>query len=82
MQVIIELNDDQVESVLAEGLKRAYETHLTFPNEPDYEELHEAFKIMLKYFLGEKAGSKYLHGLAKIEKKYNARRLVEAEGGL
>lgn len=82
MQVLIELNDDQVDSVLAEGLQRAYETHLLFPEEPDYDELHEAFKVILKYFLGEKAGTKYLHGLAKIEKKYNAKRLAEAENGL
>lgn len=82
MQVIIELNEDQVDSVLGEGLKRAYETHLLFPNEPDYDELHEAFRVMLKYFLGDKAGAKYLHGLAKVEKKYNSKRLTEAEGGL
>ena len=82
MQVLIELNDDQVDEVLAEGLKKAYEISLTFPHEHDYDELNSSFKILIKYFMGEKAGAKYLHSLAKVEKKYNAKRLVEAEGGL
>jgi len=82
MQVLIELNDDQVEEVLAEGLKKAYEVHLSFPNEPDHDELHEAFKLMLNYFMLEKDYKKYMHGLAKVEKKYNAKRLAEAENGL
>ena len=82
MQVLIELDEDQTESVLVEGLKKAYEINLTFPHEPDYDELNEAFKVMIKYFMGDKAGAKYLHGLAKVEKKYNAQRLAEANGGL
>lgn len=82
MQVLIELDADQVDSVVVEGLKKAYEIHLTFPNEPDYEELSYVFKVMIKYFMGDKASAKYLHGLAKVEKKYNTKRLVEANGGL
>jgi hypothetical protein len=82
MQVQIKLDDDQVDEVLVEGLKKAYEINLTFPHEPNYDELNDAFKVLLKYFMGDKNGAKYLHGLAKVEKKYNAQRLAEANGGL
>ena len=82
MQVLIDLDDDQTDALLVEALKKGFEINLTFPNEPDYVELNQAFKLLLEYYMGEKASAKYLHTLAKVEKKYNAQRLAEANNGL
>lgn len=81
MQVLIELDDDQIESVLVDGLKRNYETHLSL-REPEDHHIHEAFQIMLAYFMTEKEYAKYMHGLAKVLKNYNAKRLADAHNGL
>ncbi len=81
MQVLIELDDDQIEQVTCDGLKRAYETHLSL-REPEDHHIHEAFQILLAYFMTEKEFRKYSHGLAKLTQKYNAKRLVEANNGL
>jgi hypothetical protein len=81
MQVLIELDDDQMESVLVEGLKKNYEVHLSL-REPEDHHIHEAFQIMLAYFMSEKEYRKYSHGLAKVIQKYNSKRLVEANNGL
>lgn len=85
MQVQIELEDEQIDYILAEGLKSAYETHIQFKEDCDdftYEELNNAFKIMLQYFMLEKDYIKFMHSIAKVEKKYNSKRLAEAHGGL
>jgi molybdopterin-guanine dinucleotide biosynthesis protein len=81
MQVLLELDDDQIESVLVEGLKRNYEVHLQM-HEDNEHHIHEAFHIMMAYFMSEKDYAKYMHGLAKVHKKYNAKRLAEANNGL
>jgi hypothetical protein len=60
MQVPIELNEDQVEQILIEGLKQAYTVNLTFPEEPDYEKLNKAFHVLLPYFMGEDAYIKFV----------------------
>jgi hypothetical protein len=72
MQVPIELDADQVEQILIEGLKQAYEVNLTFPDEPDYEELHKAFQVLLPYFIGEE---KYLQFVVNAKK--NADKVLE-----
>ena len=81
MQVLLELDDDQIEQVTLDGLKRAYETHLSL-REPEDHHIHEAFQIMLAYYMTEKEYAKYMHGLAKVHKKYNAKRLTDAHNGL
>jgi hypothetical protein len=81
MQVLIELDDDQLEEVTIDGLKRAYECHLSM-REPEDHHIHEALQIMLAYFMTEKEYAKYMHGLAKVLKKYNAKRLADAHNGL
>jgi hypothetical protein len=81
MQVLIELDDDQLEELTVEGLKRAYECHLSM-REPEDHHIHEALQIMLAYFMPEKECKKYMQGLAKVIQKYNSKRLVEAESGL
>jgi hypothetical protein len=81
MQVLLELDGDQIEQVTKEGLMQAYETHLSL-REPEDHHIHEAFQILLAYFMTEKEYSKYIHGLAKVHKKYNAQRLAEANNGL
>ena len=81
MQVLIELDDDQIESVVVEGLKRNYEIHLNM-HENNEHHIHEAFQILLAYFMTEKEYRKYAHNLAKVTQKYNAKRLVEANNGL
>jgi hypothetical protein len=91
MQVQIELDDDQVENVLVEGLKQAYVVNLTFPEEPDYETLNKAFHILLPYFMGEDAYIKFVvqakkesdEILAEDKKLKNfGQALSEAYGGL
>jgi hypothetical protein len=91
MQVQIELNADQIEQILCEGLKQAYEVNLTFPDEPDYEKLHQAFQVLLPYFIGEenylqfvvnakKNADKVLEHDKKLKKYGKA--LADAYGGL
>ena len=60
MQVPIELDADQVEQILIEGLKQSYTVNLTFPEEPDYEKLNKAFHVLLPYFMGEDAYIKFV----------------------
>ena len=81
MQVLLELDDDQIEDVVVAGLKRNYEIHLNM-REPEDHHIHEAFQIMLAYFMTEKEYAKYMHGLAKVLKTYNAKRLADAHNGL
>lgn len=81
MQVLIELDDDQIESVLIDGLKRNYETHLSL-REPEDFHVHEAFQIMLAYFMADKDYAKYMKGLKNVHEKYNAKRLTDAHNGL
>ena len=81
MQVLIELTGDQLEQVTKEGLMKSYETHLSL-REPEDHHIHEAFQIMLAYFMTEKDYAKYMHGLAKVHKQYNAKRLTDAHNGL
>ena len=69
MQVPIELNEDQVEQILIEGLKQAYTVNLTFPEEPDYEKLNKAFHVLLPYFMGEDA---YLKFVVQAKKESDA----------
>ena len=85
MHVTIELDDEQVDDVLEEGLKSAYQTHLMFVEDSEeytFEELDNAFKLILKYFMLDKDYRKFMHDVAKVQKKYNSKRMVEAEGGL
>jgi hypothetical protein len=74
MQVPIELDDDQIESITVEGLKRSYEANLTFPDEPDYEKLHQAFHVLLPYFMGEE---KFTQFAVKVKKDTD--KLLEQE---
>lgn len=81
MQVLIELDDDQVESILVEGLKKNYEIHLNM-HEGNEHHIHEAFHIMLAYFMTEKDFAKYMKGLKSVHKKYSAKLLADAHNGL
>ena len=78
MQVIIELNDEQTDEVLVEGLKSGYAINLNFPEEKNFYEISQAFRTLLTYYMGDKECAKYLHARAKVRKNYNAKLLVEA----
>ena len=82
MQVIIELNDEQTDEVLVEGLKSGYAINLNFPEDKNFYEISQAFRTLLTYYMGDKECAKYLHARAKVRKNYNAKRLVEANNGL
>ena len=82
MQVIIELNDEQTDEVLVEGLKSGYTINLNFPEDKNFYEISQAFRTLLTYYMGDKECAKYLHARAKVRKNYNAKRLVEANNGL
>ena len=74
MQVPIELDADQVEQILVEGLKQAYEVNLTFPDEPDYEKLYQAFHVLLPYFMGEEKFTQFA-----VKAKKDTDKLLEHE---
>ena len=82
MQVIIDLNDEQTDEVLIEGLKSGYQVNLNFPEEKNFYEISQAFRTLLAYYMGDKECAKYLHAMAKVRKNPKALRLVEAESGL
>ena len=81
MQVLIELDDDQIEDVVVAGLKRNYEIHLNM-REPEDHHIHEAFQIILSYFMTQKEYDKYMKGLKTVHEKYSAKLLAQAHGGL
>ena len=81
MQVLIELDDDQIEDVVVAGLKRNYEIHLNM-REPEDHHIHEAFQILLSYFMTQKEYDKYMKGLKTVHEKYSAKLLAQAHGGL
>lgn len=82
MQVQINLTDEQVDDILIEGLKNGFETNKTFPDEPNFYEIDQAFKTLLAYYMGDANYAKYAHDRAKTFKDYNTKRLVDAHNGL
>ena len=79
MQVQIELTDEQADEVLLDALKQGFETNLQFPDEPNYYEINQSFRTLLAYYMTEKEFDKYIK---RFNKKYDAKRLVEANNGL
>jgi hypothetical protein len=79
MQVQIELTDEQADEVLLDALKQGFETNLQFPDEPNYYEINQSFRTLLAYYMTEKEFDKYIK---PFNKKYDAKRLVEANNGL
>ena len=82
MQVQINLTDDQVDDILINGLKSGFETNKTFPEEPNFYEIDQAFKTLLAYYMGDANYAKYAHDRAKTNKTNNAKRLADAHNGL
>jgi hypothetical protein len=82
MRVQIKLTDEQVDDILVEGLKSGYEINKTFPDEPNYYEIDQAFKTLLAYYMGDANYAKYAHDMAKGRKKNNAKRISDAYNGL
>ena len=82
MRVSIKLDDDQVEDVIREGLKKAYLIHLDMTEDNEFH-ITEAFRIMLDYFMTEKDYKKFMKETSKEVRQYNySKRLVEANNGL
>ena len=79
MQVTISLEDDQVDEVLVQGLQHGFKTNLHFPEEPNYYEVNQAFRTLLAYYMTDKEFDKFIK---PFNKKYDAKRLVEANNGL
>ena len=79
MQVQIELTDEQADEVLLDALKQGFETNLQFPDEPNYYEINQSFRTLLAYYMTEKEFDKYIK---PFNKKYDAKRLAEANNGL
>jgi hypothetical protein len=74
-----------VESLALEHLKEQYEILLkSAPLGFDSDELSlsDAYKLVIQDHMGEKEFNKYTHGLAKKNKKYDIKKLVEANNGL
>jgi hypothetical protein len=49
--------------------------------EPEDHHIHEAFQIMLGYFMSEKEFNKYMKGLKNVHEKYDAKRMADAHNG-
>ena len=85
MEIKMNLSHEQVEEVIVQFLKDQYQWLKTSPpirlNEEELD-LTEAYKLVLEDNMGYHAFQKYAHDLAKKNKKYNSKRLIEAEGGL
>ena len=79
MQVQIELTDYQVDAIFVEGLKDGFKVNLEFPEEPNYYEVNQAFRTLLAYYMTEKEFDKFIK---PFNKKYDSKRLVEANNGL
>ena len=82
MQVQIKLTDEQVDDILVVGLKSGFEVNKTFPDEPNFYEIDQAFKTLLAYYMGDANYAKYAHDRAKTIKTNNAKRLADAYNGL
>ena len=84
MKITLDINYEIAEPIIVGVLKEQYEiliknAPLGFDEELD---LSEAYKLVLEDFMGSKEFQKYTHDLAKKNKKYDSKRLTEAEGGL
>jgi hypothetical protein len=80
MRVQIELTDDQVDEIIVDGLQKGYEINKTFPDEPNYYEIDQAFKTLLAYYMGDANYDIYTQDRAN--KLYNTQRIVDAHNGL
>ena len=84
MKITLDIDYEIAEPIIVTVLKEQYE--LLLKDAPlGFEEeinLSEAYKLVLEDFMGSKEFQKYIHDLAKKNKKYNSKRLIEAEGGL
>jgi hypothetical protein len=84
MKITLDIDYEIAEPIIVAVLKEQYElllkdAPLGFEDEVD---LNEAYKLVLEDFMGSKEFQKYTHEIAKKNKKYNSKRLTEAEGGL
>lgn len=85
MEVKLNLSHEQVEEVIVQFLKDQYQWLKTSPplglNEEELD-LTEAYKLVLEDNMGYHAFQKYTHDMAKKNKKYDSKKLVEANNGL
>jgi hypothetical protein len=85
VEIKLNLTYELVEPIVIAVLQEQYEILLkTAPLGFEEEELDlsEAYKLILQDFMGQHEFQKYAHDLAKKNKKYNSKRLIEAEAGL
>ena len=84
MEVKLNLNYEVAEPIVVGLLKEQYE--ILLKDAPlgfeDEDALRDAYKLVLEDFIGRQELQKYMHDIAKKNKKYNSKRLTEAEGGL
>jgi len=83
MKITLDIDYEIAEPIIVAVLKEQYElllkdAPLGFDEEVN---LNEAYKLVLEDFMGQKEFQKYTHSLSK-NRKYNSKRLTEAEGGL
>ena len=85
MEIKLNLDYELLEPIVVAVLKEQYELLLkTAPlgfNDNEVE-LSGSYKLVLEDFMGYHEFQKYAHDMAKKHKKYNSKRLTEAEGGL
>jgi len=87
IEIKVNIDPIELERLVVNELKHNYETLLSEPPlglgvEWDELEVAEAYKIVLRDFMYVGDFQKYMHELAKKSRKYDSKRLTDAEPGL
>ena len=85
MKITLDINYEIAEPIVTALLKEQFEIlQKGAPIGLDESEvdLHDAYKLVLQDFMGEKEFNKYIHEIAKKEKRYDSKKLTDAHGGL
>jgi hypothetical protein len=84
MKITLDIDYEIAEPIIVAVLKEQYElllkdTPLGFEEEIT---LNDAYKLVLEDFMGNKEFQKYVHNIAKKDKRYDSKKLIEANSGL
>jgi len=86
MKLELTIDADQSDAIFVHIAKERYELlvqdKIKWANEPLIDETLEAYKLILQDSMTEKDFKTYMHSFAKKAKKYDAKRLTDAENGL
>jgi hypothetical protein len=84
MKITLDIDYEIAEPIVVAVLKEQYEILVKDAPLKHEEELNlnEAYKLVLEDFMGCHEFQKYVHNIAKKEKRYDSKKLIEANSGL